>query len=481
MFVPGGVNLFFTLLLWLVFATVLLSNRTSKVNQWCFIGGMLFSLGALKEYMYFDLYPFLCARHIAPISPPAAQSVYSVMTAVLYLFAMPVALIFSMYFSEICFRQRRFFFSASGMLLIILAFMVAFRPDRFRYYQLNSHLFWVMISVYNLLYGAAITAVMLKAVHDERKNGWSHQKRRTAVFLLPLLWYWLIAIFVIHMLSIRMLFHVWQSNIVLLSVLFLFYLVMAFREGMMGLVVHVNHFSWNSKNSEPFREGQGTNSVIHFYKNEIAKINWCVDNLVGLFETKNEPLPDEIHILKRSTQRLGNVVRQSQKCTQDFELNLKTCCLYELIDACVEEAKATLLPAKSITFSVDCGSDVLVNCDTLHLSEVLANLIGNAVEAIAESGTIKIRFAAEVPYGKPVIYVEDTGSGMTKDCLSHLFEPYYTSKHDVNHIGLGLFYCSRVMKKHHGTIEARSKPGMGSIFILRFPMRFCVRFGSETK
>lgn len=54
---PGEFLLLFTLTLWVLFLAVYLGNRKSKINKWFFICGMLFSVGVLKEYLYYSLFP----------------------------------------------------------------------------------------------------------------------------------------------------------------------------------------------------------------------------------------------------------------------------------------------------------------------------------------------------------------------------------------------------------------------------------------
>ena len=56
---PGEFLLLTTVLIWLLFAVIYMGNRRSKINQWCLICGLLYSMGALKEYLYYTFFPWL--------------------------------------------------------------------------------------------------------------------------------------------------------------------------------------------------------------------------------------------------------------------------------------------------------------------------------------------------------------------------------------------------------------------------------------
>ncbi len=460
---PVGVNLLFTVLLWTFFTVILFSNRKDKVNQWCFAGGMIFSLGVLKEYFFFDLIPFLEKNNVVLFSMQQAEAIYSVMTAALYLLAMPAALIFSFYFSDFHFiSQKGFMLTKWGIVAAILVFVLAFDPVKYRQYQLGSLFFWAAISVYNLTYGVWLTMNMVRAVLREKNLTWRKQKRRVAGIFLPLLWYWLITIFIIHTLNIRFLFQVWRNNVVLLSILLGYYVIMAFREGIMGLKLEAAHYRWST---DVKAVQQGAQFVNHFLKNEVTKMEWCAKNLA---ERSGTEVPEEIGILSRSVDRLKYLIQKTQLYSKDIQLSYSVCPIRNLVESCAESVLRQ--SGKNITFENHCGEKDCILCDPFHLSEVVNNLLSNAADAIAESGTVSINFDTENKR-EYILSVRDSGAGMGKEPLAHLFEPYYSSKMGDEHFGLGLFYCYRVMQKHNGKIDVKSEPGAGTVFYLHFPKR----------
>jgi len=387
--------------------------------------------------------------------------------------AVPSVLIFTFYFSGFRFvRPKGLTIARWTTVIAIIAFVLIFHPDEFRQYQLNSFFFWLTISIYNLAYGIWITVIMTRTVLEEKNTIWRRQKRRVALLILPLLWYWLITIFVIHTLNIQVLFKVWQQNIVILFILLGYYLVVAFREGIMGIKLETAHYKWNS---DVEIVQQGTQYTNHFLKNEVAKIEWCANNLAN---KSGSETPEEISIIFRSMDRLKYLIHKTQLYSKDIQLNCSVCSLYELVEHCIEDVRKRI--CKDIIFQNNCEKEILIRCDPFHISEVLNNLLNNAIDAIEKSGTILIDFDANNKK-QCVLSVKDSGAGMKKEALSHLFEPYYTNKDDDEHFGLGLFYCYRVMQKHNGIIDVKSEIGVGSVFSLYFPNYFDGKAGIGVK
>ena len=86
---PGEFCCCLQLTLWVLFLAVYLGNRKSKINKWFFICGMLFSVGVLKEYLYYSLFPQIAETAPAVMNEETALCIYSVLTAVPYYFATP--------------------------------------------------------------------------------------------------------------------------------------------------------------------------------------------------------------------------------------------------------------------------------------------------------------------------------------------------------------------------------------------------------
>jgi signal transduction histidine kinase len=106
--------------------------------------------------------------------------------------------------------------------------------------------------------------------------------------------------------------------------------------------------------------------------------------------------------------------------------------------------------------------------DAGQLTQVLVNLVVNAVQAMPEGGKLVVE--THVQDGHVVCVVEDTGVGMTEEVQDRLFVPFFTTKEVNQGTGLGLPVVHGIVTAHGGTIEVRSTPGKGTAFTLRLPI-----------
>jgi len=115
------------------------------------------------------------------------------------------------------------------------------------------------------------------------------------------------------------------------------------------------------------------------------------------------------------------------------------------------------------------GELPLVECNPSELNQVFMNLLINAGQAIAERGTITL--ATGVDEDQAWVSVTDSGCGIPNDALQRIFDPFFTTKPIGRGTGLGLAIAYRIVAKHHGRIEVRSRPGFGSTFRVVLPVR----------
>lgn len=109
-----------------------------------------------------------------------------------------------------------------------------------------------------------------------------------------------------------------------------------------------------------------------------------------------------------------------------------------------------------------------VACYPGELNQVFMNLLTNASQAISGAGTVTIKTFVEDK--KVNVKISDTGVGISRDNLEHLFEPMITTTGPRAKAALGLFTSFNIMKKHLGEIHVESEVGKGTDFTVRFPM-----------
>lgn len=108
-----------------------------------------------------------------------------------------------------------------------------------------------------------------------------------------------------------------------------------------------------------------------------------------------------------------------------------------------------------------------ISADPGQLTQVLVNLVANAIHAMPEGGTLTITTGSDA--ATVFFTVADTGSGMTEEVLNRIFVPFFTTKGDAQGTGLGLPVAHGIVTSHGGTINVKSSPGKGSRFTIRLP------------
>jgi len=121
----------------------------------------------------------------------------------------------------------------------------------------------------------------------------------------------------------------------------------------------------------------------------------------------------------------------------------------------------------SIEIEIDAPDSVITLGNVSELREVAMNLIFNAVDAMPNGGTIRVGTRRDER--KCVLWVEDSGVGMSKEVLSKIFEPFYSTKGDSG-TGLGLSASHGIIENHGGSINVKSEPGKGTRFEILMPL-----------
>jgi two-component system, NtrC family, sensor kinase len=110
-----------------------------------------------------------------------------------------------------------------------------------------------------------------------------------------------------------------------------------------------------------------------------------------------------------------------------------------------------------------------IHADGVQMSQVLVNLITNAVHAMPDGGDITVTTKRKGNY--VVLVVKDTGSGMSADVKQKIFEPFFTTKPVGQGTGLGLSVVQGIIDSHDGKILVESAPGKGTKFEILLPLK----------
>ncbi len=131
------------------------------------------------------------------------------------------------------------------------------------------------------------------------------------------------------------------------------------------------------------------------------------------------------------------------------------------------------LESRGVRLIVEPSVPLVIHADSGHLKQVLVNLVRNGAEAIAGEGTVTLHArAARAPLGgretdAVIIDVADSGRGISPEVEKRLFDPFFSTKETGT--GLGLSIATRIVEKHGGVLEYKTRPGHGTTFGVVLP------------
>jgi hypothetical protein len=182
--------------------------------------------------------------------------------------------------------------------------------------------------------------------------------------------------------------------------------------------------------------------------------------------------------IANSIQRGRRIVLDILRFAQPYQPVMAAVSLRELWETFAPEAENVLGNMTSIVSSIP--QALYATADRTQISQVLANLVANARDAMPDGGMLTVEANdladnASFPFGvvpNPERFVQisigDTGKGMARDVMERIFEPLFTTRPSGG-TGLGLAVAHQVMTQHEGYIFVESEPGHGSTFHLFLP------------
>ena len=215
-----------------------------------------------------------------------------------------------------------------------------------------------------------------------------------------------------------------------------------------------------------------TNNITHELKTPIAVAYAANDALLNFNQAEEKTKRDQyLRICQEQLQRLSSLVEQilsmSMERRKTFRLHPEEVNLKELIVSLVEQHQLKADKPAQITLEIEPETLTIV-VDRTHFSNIISNLIDNAVKYSKERADITIR--CRQTEQTVTISIADRGIGIPLDKQKHIFDKFYRvptgNLHNVKGYGLGLFYVKSMVEKHGGTITVKSEPGKGSIFTI---------------
>ena len=216
--------------------------------------------------------------------------------------------------------------------------------------------------------------------------------------------------------------------------------------------------------------GEMAGGVAHEINTPVATIillsQQCQD-LVGEEKMNVERLAKNLKVIQLTATHIGKIVKGLRSFSRDsvndpFEMRSIKTIVSETMLLCGEKLKSTNLDVK-----VECP-DVVVECQSYQIAQILLNLIGNARDAVEGTSEQWIRVEG-TDFGREVeIRVSNSGPPIPLDVREKIFHPFFTTKGVGKGTGLGLSISKGIAEQHHGSLTL-AEDCANTTFVLRIP------------
>jgi PAS domain S-box-containing protein len=211
--------------------------------------------------------------------------------------------------------------------------------------------------------------------------------------------------------------------------------------------------------------GKMATRLAHEMRNPIVSLGGFA-RLMAKKLPREEPNQEYLSIITEEVARLEKLLTEVLDFARPIRPSLETVDLNEVIQRVVVMMQPEI-DARKTTAHMNLHADLpVLSLDPLQISQVMQNIIRNALEAMPSGGDLYVRTRSLSDHLR--VEIEDTGVGIPQEHMGKLFSEFFTTKSEG--VGLGLAVAYQTIHNHGGTIDVNSQEGKGSTFRIDLPM-----------
>lgn len=212
--------------------------------------------------------------------------------------------------------------------------------------------------------------------------------------------------------------------------------------------------------------GELAAGLAHEIKNPIAGMKGALE-IINQQTDISDPKKEIFTEMLLQIDKINNVILDLLSYARPKEMNKRVVDPNEAINNAIKFAKTQISDKKIDIHFKSLENGTLALIDTDKIQEVMLNLIVNSISAVDNKGNISIELHQKNQRELEILFSDD-GTGIKKEHLSQIFNPFFTTKNRGT--GLGLSICKKIIESHKGSIEVESKAKEGTTFSIRLPV-----------
>ncbi|MGD9041055.1 MAG: ATP-binding protein [Desulfobacteraceae bacterium] len=206
--------------------------------------------------------------------------------------------------------------------------------------------------------------------------------------------------------------------------------------------------------------------IAHEIRNPLSSIK----GFATYFRERYKDIPEDqktAEIMVQEVERLNRVIGQLLEFARPMSVRKKSTSIQSVIQHSLKMIERDA-QAKDINIRMNLSPEIEeVSIDPDRMNQVFLNLYLNGIEAMEEGGTLSVGLYPDDGGKQMKISVSDTGAGINKEDLVHIFDPYFTTKQSGT--GLGLAIVHKIIESHKGEVKVESEPGKGTTVTIILP------------
>ncbi len=213
-----------------------------------------------------------------------------------------------------------------------------------------------------------------------------------------------------------------------------------------------------------------TAGVAHELGNPLNNISMVAQTYIELYDSLNKAERlDYMNTVLEECSRIKNIVQNLLDFSRPKQTDFKVSDINTLVKSSLRLVQ-NMLHVSGVETQLNLQKELpMVYIDENKIQGVLVNLYTNAIQAMTPGGTLSVRSFFENISGHIMIEIKDTGTGISPEFISNIFDPFFSTK-GTQGTGLGLSISYGIIRNHQGEIRVKSDVGVGTTFTIELPV-----------